>query len=80
MAEPEEFDAPDDYQPRTPQDDLDWKDDAVDPAAQEEREDFTETLHVSAQSRKEVMDRVEDPDSDDHESYREELEDRDQES
>lgn len=70
----------DDYIPRTPQDDLDGDDDAVDPIIMEENEDITETLHVDPAELRERMEENEDPGSEQSEDTREELEDRDQET
>ena len=71
---------PIDYQPREPQDDLVWEDNDTDIISEETREDITETLHVDPEERREIMDEDEDPNSEQHEDYRETLEDRDQET
>ncbi len=68
------------YEPQLPQDDIDGDDDAVDPIIIEENEDITETLHVNPDEFKERMEDNENPDLEQSEDTREELEDQDQES
>jgi hypothetical protein len=75
MAEQDEFLAPDDYKPRTPQDDLDWHDDDIDPIITEENEDATEILGETAEARREALANDEDPDDEQSEDYRELVED-----
>jgi hypothetical protein len=75
MAERDEFLAPDDYKPQTPQDDLDWHDDDIDPIITEENEDATEILGETAEARREALANDEDPDDEQSEDYRELVED-----
>lgn len=70
----------DGYQARLPQDDLDWTDEDTDPIIREENEDMTEIMHVDPEERREIMREDEDVESEQAEDYREELEDRDQET
>lgn len=69
-----------DYTPQTLQDDLDEDDAAIDPVMIEEHEDITETLHVNPEERRERLEDNENPDLEQSEDTREELEDRDQET
>lgn len=69
-----------DYEPRTPQDYLDGSDRDIDPLSTEENEDLARELNRDPHEMKDRFDRTEDPDSEESEDYREELEDKDQET
>ncbi len=70
----------DDYEPRQFQDSLNDDDEEIDLILVEENEDMTETLHVDAAERREHMEDNENPDLEQSEDTREELEDQDQET
>lgn len=70
----------DDYEPRTPQDDLDYRDTDIDPLSREENQDITKELHTDPHEMRDRLADNEDPDLEQSEDIREEQEDLDQET
>ena len=70
----------DDYEPRYPQDALDSSDRDIDPLSAEENEDLAKELHRDPHDIEDRFARTEDPDSEESEDLREQLEDVDQET
>jgi hypothetical protein len=70
----------DEYVPRQPQDDLNDDDASIDPVILEQNEDMSEVLHEDPRDIRDRMEENEDPDSEQSEDTREQLEDFDQET